>query len=132
MVLAAPKLDPGSAIPKYKPNSVFPMENNKDVTMAPVHTDFHLISTSGKTLNITANSKATIPILSRKFTTSINRYISSPKLRVIKWLTPEIKEDKINEISNRKAITRIKPKELALSIKSLVILLSGFASTSQR
>ena len=53
---AGPYPEAGLALPKYNPNAVFPITNNKEVTKAPIHTDRHLIFASGNILNINANN----------------------------------------------------------------------------
>src|SRR5450755_4899594 len=55
---AAPYAEVVALFPRYNPIPALPMENSRLVARAPTHTSRHLSFTSGKTLNMAANSAA--------------------------------------------------------------------------
>ena len=108
---AAPYPDAGSAFPKYNPNANFPISNNTAVIIAPIHTDFHLIFTSGNILNIIANNVVVMANETKKLATTkiINK--EEDKCTCIQLLNANNKEETNREISNKNAIVIINPNE---------------------
>lgn len=108
---AAPYPEPGSVLPKYNAKPDFPIVNKSEVKNAPIHTVRHLTLISGRYLNISANNTAII--LSEK--TKLNNLKNTNKDSDQFWATHVLKIEMTDEtkrdISNKKPIETINPKE---------------------
>ena len=84
------------------------------MTKAPIHTDGHFILASGKILNISANNEVIIAREKIVLSTLKSTRKDSDQYCWTQEPIADKKEDSTSEISNKKAIDIIKPKEKSL------------------
>ena len=107
-----------------------PIVNSRAVATAPIHTSRQVSFTSGRNLKIIAKRSVTTPKETRKVRTSIRTFAPGSR-PVAQAPTADTAAETTSEMSSRKPIPRIMPKETRRVMMKLRNPWPGLASTSQ-